>query len=62
MVQHNYPNQYTYAEQKIIGSLLKISSTHDMDSDDEEVGDFITGSFCPECNLFWVGNDVSGSY
>ena len=44
------------------GSLLKTSSTHDLDSDDEEIGDFITGSLCPECNLFWVGSEVSSSY
>ena len=44
------------------GSVLKVCSTHDLENGDEEIGDFVTGSFCPTCNVFWVGNDVSGSY
>ncbi len=44
------------------GSVLKVTSAHDISNDDEEIGDFVTGSFCPTCNVFWVGNDVSGSH
>ena len=44
------------------GSVLKVCSTHDLENGDEEIGDFVTGSFCPTCNMFWIGNDVSGSY
>ena len=41
------------------GSLLEITSTHE--GYDDELGDFVTGSFCPNCKLFYIGNEVSGS-
>ncbi len=42
------------------GSLLKVTSTHE--GYDDELGDFVTGSFCPNCKRFWIGNEVSGLY
>jgi hypothetical protein len=42
------------------GSLLKIISTHE--GYDDEKDDFVTGSFCPNCEVFWIANEVSGSY
>jgi len=42
------------------GSLLKITSPHD--GYDDEKGDFVTGSFCPNCKGFWIGNEVNCSY
>ena len=42
------------------GSLLKVTSTHE--GYDDELDNFITGSFCPNCKGFWIGNEASGSY
>jgi hypothetical protein len=42
------------------GSLLKVTSTHK--GYDDEKDDFVTGSFCPNCEVFWITNEASGSY
>ena len=42
------------------GSLLKITSTHEGYDDEKDY--FVTGSFCPNCKVFYIGNEVSGSY